>query len=214
MQRLRSGMQSAWADVRASQPLRARIARALDEQKAPSQSRLSRWLTEHMGFAHGAWAGAAAAMLAVWGVWWIQSLLTQTSAKSLLDEHLLALRNGTLTRVLSSDHHTVKPWFAGRTDVSPRVGDFKAEDFVLLGGRTASVHGQQAAVMVYRHGLHIVDLYAMRADRAPPVGRSTHQGYGMACWREADIGYCAVSDVEPQELERFVRIEQELARRE
>ena len=117
--------------------------------------------------------------------------------------HTQALMSGAVIQVVSTDHHTVKPWFAGRIDISPPVHDFAAEGFKLTGGRLDKVAGQAAAVIVYEHGLHKIDLFvwADRGGRLPAAG--TRRGYNILCWKHDDLDFAAVSDMQASELTTF-----------
>jgi anti-sigma factor RsiW len=127
------------------------------------------------------------------------------------DAHVRALMSGHLTDVVSTDQHTVKPWFAGRADVSPVVADFTAQGYVLLGGRADYLDRQRAAVLVYRHGAHIVDVFAWAAGSHGLAAETTRTGYHLVSWRVGDLEYCAVSDAGWQELAALERLLRERA---
>ena len=94
--------------------------------------------------------------------------------------------------------------FAGHSDVSPPAEDFKAAGFTLVGGRADYVHGSRAAVVVYRHGAHVINLFAWADHDARLPGTSSRDGYRMVFWKQKDLDLAAVSDVDPAELDRFV----------
>ena len=127
-------------------------------------------------------------------------------AADLVNAHLRSLVEGHLIDVASSDQHTVKPWFAGHADVSPPTADFPQSDYRLIGGRADYVDGHRSAVLVYRHGAHIINVFAWPdgADTLPEL--SVHNGYHIACWRNGDLAFCAVSDTAVDELLALTRL--------
>jgi anti-sigma factor RsiW len=188
---------------RASPLLRARIAKSLDSEKKPPPSF---WA----GFTRGAVSMAVAASLVLFFLTRAPAGLTD----ALVTAHMQALNDGKVIVVASSDHHTVKPWFAGHADVSPPVTDFKAQGFTLIGGRSDRVAGQRAAVTVYRHGLHVVALYAWADTGKALPSDTTRKGYHAVYWKEADMDFAAVSDTAPDELRDFVALVKKSAPRE
>ena len=184
--------------------LRARIAHALDAEQARESRiaaavprRAARWTRP---FWLGTLAGAGTALAASLAAVLLVPLLFATLPDQLLAAHLRSLEPGRLTQVVSTDRHTVKPWFAGRVDVSPVVADFSTQGYRLVGGRADSLEGQRAAVLVYAHGAHVINVFAFVPPRAPLPAEVTRRGYHIACWRAADLGYCAVSDAGWEEL--------------
>lgn len=127
-------------------------------------------------------------------------------ADRLVRAHTQALMTGGSVQVLSSDHHTVKPWFAGRIDISPPVHDFAAEGFKLVGGRIEKVGGAPAAVLVYQHGLHKIDLFVWADRRQRLPGKATRRGYNAECWKHRDLDFAAVSDMQASELTAFTAL--------
>lgn len=181
---------------RAPAALRRRIARQLDREAKP-QRRLNFWL----GAGSGAGAMALAAGLAFFLLWpgdFLVNDLLEAHQRSLLPNHLID--------VASSDRHTVKPWFAGHADVSPPAVNFAAEGYVLVGGRADYVNGTRMAVVVYRHGAHVINLFSWAdRDASLPHGR-TRNGYHMLFWKEGDLHFAAVSDTSPDELAAFAAL--------
>ena len=121
--------------------------------------------------------------------------------------HVRSLEVDHLVDVASSEHHVVKPWFAGKLDFSPPVPDLAAEGFPLVGGRIDYLGGRQVAALVYQRGPHRINLMiwpgatSARCDRGPAMVR---QGFNLAHGRAAGMEFWAVSDLNPQELQEFV----------
>jgi len=141
--------------------------------------------------------------------------LRAAPAPSIVDEvvsaHVGSLMSSHLTDVLSTDQHTVKPWFAGRTEVSPVAVDLESQGFKLIGGRVDYIDHQPAAVVVYQHGPHVINVFAWSADSADSQPRLSRNGYHLMFWRAGDLEYCAVSDTSWNELGTLVELLKGLA---
>ncbi|MGG1946399.1 zf-HC2 domain-containing protein [Trinickia sp. NRRL B-1857] len=124
----------------------------------------------------------------------------------LVASHVRAQLSGHDIDVVSSDQHTVKPWFNGRIDYAPPVEDLADEGFALTGGRLDYIGHHRVAVLVYRYRKHIIDVYVMpetaAAARAASAGL-TSDGYALANWRDQGMSWWAVSDAEPAVLQRL-----------
>jgi len=107
--------------------------------------------------------------------------------------------------IASSDHHTVKPWYAGRLSYSPPVYDLTSTGFPLLGGRLDVIDGRKVAVLVYRRNQHKLALSLWPAsspgNSAPRV--SERDGFAIAEWRHGGFELRAVPDLAPGEIESF-----------
>jgi anti-sigma factor RsiW len=197
--------------------LRARLVRALGAEPGGGRAPLGRpgalfgsrafWLGALSG---GGGALAAAALAAL--LW--APLASRSLLDSLLAEHVDSLLPGHLVSVESTDRHTVKPWFAGRADVSPVVEDFSAQGFPLIGGRADYLANQRAAVIVYQHGRHIINVFSWKYAANSPLRDATLSGYHLAFWRDGDLEYCAVSDAAWEDLRRLEGLLRELSARE
>lgn len=186
--------------------LQMRIRRAIDAEagRRPSYSPGDRRFRRLPSFWSGAFGGAlvgaaAVALLTVRLIPAPQELMVD----GLVSEHVGSLLPGHLVGVESTDHHTVKPWFAGHADVSPVVADFSSQGYTLVGGRADYLARQRAAVLVYRHGAHVINVFSWRARDGRAPKDTSRDGYHMAFWQSGDLQYCAVSDAGWDELGRL-----------
>lgn len=128
-------------------------------------------------------------------------------ARDLFASHWRALAAATPVDVVSSDRHTVKPWFAGKVAESPLVRDFAEQGFTLVGGRLDYVGNERVAVLVYRHGQHVIDVFvAPRAASALTIEAAEQQGYALTPVRLGDQPAVIVSDMDREERSRFAQI--------
>ncbi|HEY3827347.1 MAG TPA: anti-sigma factor [Bryobacteraceae bacterium] len=128
-------------------------------------------------------------------------------AAEILDNHLRSLQPGHSIDVRSSDQHTVKPWFQGKTSFSPPVPDLTNDGFVLAGGRLEVIHQQAAAAVVYQRRQHVISLYVSPspgADSKPELRELG--GYHLLHWNDDNMSYWAVSDVAPTDLRDFASL--------
>jgi anti-sigma factor RsiW len=124
-----------------------------------------------------------------------------------VDAHLRSLQPGHLTDVVSSDQHTVKPWFAGKLEFSPEVQDFADQGFALQGGRLDVVRGRAIAALVYGRRKHLVSIFIWPTTEQDASSREgSRQGYQWIHWRKGGMEFCAVSDAAPSDLEQLQRL--------
>jgi len=126
------------------------------------------------------------------------------TTNELVDAHVRSLLPNHLLDVESTDRHTVKPWFAGKTDVAPRVVDLSDKGFPLLGGRLDYVDGHSAAVLIYGRRLHKINVFVWRTSGDEPrSGAFEVRGHSLLHWTDGGLSYWAVSDAAEPELEAF-----------
>ncbi len=154
-------------------------------------------------------AVAASVMLLVLGGvagWQIAMVRTadRAFADQILASHVRSLMPGHLTDVLSSDQHTVKPWFNGKLDYSPPVTDFADRGYPLVGGRLDYVGSRTVAALVYGRRKHFINVLVWPVNAGTSAMQmETRQGYHIRHWTGGGYTYWVVSDLGLAELDEF-----------
>jgi anti-sigma factor RsiW len=126
------------------------------------------------------------------------------STQTLVASHVRGVISGQLTDVISSDRHTVKPWFATRSVISPQVVDLASDGFPLVGGRLDVIGVTPVPTLVFRHGAHVVSLTEVPDSVAHlPTGHGSAEGFSVLYWQQGDATYVAISDAQAAELDAF-----------
>jgi anti-sigma factor (TIGR02949 family) len=197
---LRAAVRAELAAYRAPDTLRMRVRDAVREAAPAISPPRQAW----------SWlAVAAAVVLAVVGTWKVAADRAAATivTEEVLAAHVRSLMPGHLTDVLSSDQHTVKPWFNGRLDFSPPVSDQAAAGFPLEGGRLDYVGDRPVAALVYARRLHHINVFIWPSRGSAPrstATRAERNGYRFYRWAEGGMVFWAVSDLSQAELGQFV----------
>jgi anti-sigma factor RsiW len=151
-----------------------------------------------------AWTALAASLvLAISLLGWRQIHQANTLSAELLDQHLATLSSGASPEVISTDRHTVKPWFQGKLPFSFNLPDALPADTTLKGANFTYLNGQPAALLLFTVHKHEVSIFLTQrstaAIAAPPSG--VRSGFTIYSASTQDLRLVAVSDVNPADLE-------------
>jgi anti-sigma factor RsiW len=132
-----------------------------------------------------------------------------------VNDHLRVLYAEHPVEIESGGIHQVKPWFTGRLDFAPAVSFSGDDEFPMQGGAIALFFDRKAASFIFKHKLHTITLFVFRSEGLSwplrsnssvgslPSTSSHLRGFNTLIWRDADLGYALVSDVDPSELQRL-----------
>jgi mycothiol system anti-sigma-R factor len=189
----------------ASAELRKRIRSSIRQERkgAPSFSAMPwRWLA----------VAASAAFVAILA-WTLVPRLhgldaEQLVAQAVVSNHVRSLMVNHVADVMSSDQHTVKPWFTGKLDFSPPVKNLAKEGFPLVGGRLDYLENRAVAALVYQRQNHFINLFIWPSSHDTHVNTKAlaYQGYHLFYWSQAGMTYWAISDLNATALQEFVQL--------
>jgi anti-sigma factor RsiW len=206
LRKLRQAMKNPSLYFEMPEGLDKKIRSAIQKEQKSDQSFWSRFLTLQRTAAL-----VAAVVIAAFSFEFGSNLSGRVEphglVQEIISEHVRSLQAQHLLDVVSTDQHTVKPWFTGKLDFSPKVKDLKEQDFPLTGGRLDYLDGHTVAAIVYRHHGHVINLFTW-PDQTPnrALRSESHQGFNLVQWTENGMEYWVISDLNSAELQQFIAL--------
>ncbi len=189
----------------ASPFLATRIRAALREESGasePAPEKTSWWNFLSLRWIYSG-VGGAVAVVALTLFFSAQSGFSELAQEGISD-HVRSLQVNHLMDVVSTDNHTVKPWFNGKLNFSPQVIDLKSQDYPLIGGRLDVLGGRNVAAIIYQRRKHYINLFVWPSD-ASTLGDHSYEkdGYHVISWTQNGMNYLAISELGVKELKDF-----------
>ena len=156
-----------------------------------------------------AFATALALALLVAAALWTRRPRANDLLAEIIDVHTTALASPNPVDVISTDRHTVKPWFEGKLPFTFNLPELRDSQFELLGGRLVYVEKDPSAYLLFSAGKHKVSVFIIR-DQARVARVSTEalaaQGFSIEAWQSNGLGYVAISDAGPQTVKSLCNL--------
>jgi anti-sigma factor RsiW len=178
------------------------------DHKAPASASPATWWFGWLG-----WATAAALLLVSASVMLVQRSTRQAELASaehaalvteVFDQHIATLAGSLPPQVVSTDRHTVKPWFQGKLPFSFNLPESLPRDTTLDGANLTYLHNQPVAQLLYSIGKHRVSVFVKPTPGRPSGMLTEHSGFHVMDSRTDDLEVVAVSDVDPARLAELV----------
>ena len=141
-------------------------------------------------------------------IWEGRAGTEQAAVTEMIDAHVRSLQPGHLMDVVSTDQHTVKPWFDGKLDYVPAVRDLAESGFPLAGGRLDVLNGRSVAVLVYGRRKHYINVFVWpeSGKEAAVAATGTRNGYQWNYSHAHGMAICAISDVTAADLHELTEL--------
>lgn len=128
----------------------------------------------------------------------------------LTDLHVATLASATPVDVVSTDRHTVKPWFQGKIPFTFNLPEIQGTDFTLVGGRVAYLAQSPGAQLIYQIRKHEISVFIFQ-DRATQTasfaaGSSNALSFNLDTWAQNGLRYFVIGDVNAADIEALSRL--------
>jgi anti-sigma factor RsiW len=122
----------------------------------------------------------------------------------LADLHVATLASTTQVDVVSTDRHTVKPWFEGKIPFSFNLPELQGSQYILLGGKLAYLAQSPGAHLIYQLRKHEISVFIFQ-DRGPevailPTGKTHALSFNEESWGQNGLRYFVIGDVGPDDI--------------
>ena len=165
-------------------------------------------------FRVGLMLATAAAIVLVVGTFTSAYLGTRSGSDQVFNEiadlHVATLASSSPVDVISTDRHTVKPWFQGRIPFAFNLPELQNTEFSLLGGRMTYLEQTPGAHLIYDVRKHHISVLVFQERSLParleenPVSRK--QPFNMETWSQGGLRYFVVGDASAADIDSLVKL--------
>lgn len=127
------------------------------------------------------------------------------------DLHVATLASSSPVDVISTDRHTVKPWFQGRIPFAFNLPELQNSEFSLLGGRMTYLEQTPGAHLIYDVRKHHISVFIFQ-ERSLPVRLSDNAlqpgqlSFNTETWSQGGLRYFVIGDASAVDINSLARL--------
>lgn len=112
--------------------------------------------------------------------------------------------------VISSDKHTVKPWFEGKVPFTFNLPELQNSDFILLGGRVVYLQHAPGAELLFQIRKHRLSVFIFQEQEVglalPNSAVATESAFHLQTWTDHGLRYFVISDAGAADIDHLTAI--------
>ncbi len=127
------------------------------------------------------------------------------------DLHVAALASPSPVDVISTDRHTVKPWFQGKIPFAFNLPELQNSEFSLVGGRMTYLEQTPGAHLIYDVRKHHISVLIFQ-ERSLPASLDKNSlspkklPFNMETWSQGGLRYFVISDASAADIDRLAKL--------
>jgi anti-sigma factor RsiW len=129
------------------------------------------------------------------------------------DLHVATLASSSPVDVISTDRHTVKPWFQGKIPFAFDLPELQNSGFSLLGGRMAYLDQTPGAHLIYDLRKHHISVFVFQERSLRLPGRLNEKSFApknvsfnMETWSQGGLRYFVIGDASAADIDTLVKL--------
>jgi len=129
----------------------------------------------------------------------------------LADLHVGTLASSSPVDVVSSDRHTVKPWFQGKIPFTFDLPELENSEFSLLGGRVTYLEQTPGAHLIYKLRKHDISVFIFpagvsRSKKEEPSAVTKNLSFNLESWSQGGLWYCIMGDASRADIHQLAEL--------
>ena len=202
LQMKRMTQAAAAARFRPSPEFRLKIENSIQPKRAPALilGRTTFGWMSRLGV-----LAIALVLLAVGLTLWVRHSARENALAELVDLHVATLASANPVDVISTDRHTVKPWFQGKIPFTFNLPELQNSQFKLVGGRVAYFEHSPAAQLLFQIRSHQMSVFITQ-DRPGGIPLSIgvtderELAFNVETWSDGGLRYIVVGDANSADI--------------
>jgi anti-sigma factor RsiW len=127
------------------------------------------------------------------------------------DLHVATLASSSPVDVISTDRHTVKPWFQGKIPFAFNLPELQNSEFSLQGGRMTYLGQTPGAHLIYDVRKHHISVFVFQEWSLPArLSDSAHQpdklAFNMETWSQGGLRYFVIGDASAADIDSLAKL--------
>jgi len=162
------------------------------------------------------WVFAAAAAVIIMAAALTSIYVTTRSGRDhvyseIADLHVATLASASPVDVISTDRHTVKPWFQGKIPFAFNLPELQNSEFTLLGGRMTYLDQTPGAQVIYELRKHRISVFVFQ-ERSLPASLDQNsfspksQPFNMETWSQGGLRYFVIGDASAGDIDNLAKL--------
>jgi len=143
-----------------------------------------------------------------------RKMARQQVFREIADLHVSALASANPVDVVSTDRHTVKPWFQGKLPFTFNLPEVQNSEFILVGGRIAYAEQSPGAELIYQVRKHQISVFIFedRAFQTVSDGKAQQRAtFNVESWSQNDLRYFVIGDASAQDIHHLAELMRQAA---